>query len=989
MEAEHYAELLGQIRRSYEAAIPKHDGTIVRIHGDGVLAVFGYPHAREDDGRRATEAALDLHHMVRNLRPDTPSALQPALSLHTGIHSGLVLLQDGDDILGRFELLGNAANIAARLSESAARDEILVSEETLGPESYFFETGPVRQLALKGRQEPIAVQAILARAPVRTRFEAHARRGLTPFTGRRSEMSALERCLRNAIAGGPRHLLISGPAGGGKTRLAEEFLRYAASIGCQVHRGYCESSLSAEPLQPLLQMLRALFQVTHEMSASDAARCIDGKLREMAPALLAHGPELLRTLSFSTEQAGAGTRRPAVEQTIAAMRDLFTVLVARGPVVLFVDDWQWVDDATGQVLQAIRDLPRGTVFVLVASRGLAVDAAAMTEAEVLELSPFSQSEATQTIGMLLPRTDPFLIADIHRYSGGNPLFIEELCHSAAHEDMDRRLVRMHGGAAWLNVLIESRLARLPEAQADLVRAAAVIGNVIPAWLLENITGCAQDHALVRGLAEQDFIFPGETPGTLRFKHGITRDVIYDSIGLHQRKAMHLRIAEALRQHRAASAQEEAFEALAYHYGAGGQAADAARYAELAGDKAVTTSALDRAKTQYRAALAALDALAPSKENYLRWTSISQRLGLVCVFDASRDDLATFRRAVELASATDDQAALARAQYWLGFINYSLGEARPAIHHCELALAAAQSAGDDPLAVQIRATLGQARAAACDYDAALELLDGAIAVKRRHRSGARPAVGLAFSLVCKASILGDRGLFAQAYECLDEAMETVLGVTHEIAASIRGWHSAILLWQGRWEDARQAAADSTRIAEQTRSLFQFSIGRALGAYAGWMLERGPDSLNAILDATSWIEAREGGLFRSLNHGWLADGMVTSGRIDEARHHAACALRRARKRDLIGVAMAYRALARAAAAQREAAQAQHYLALALKTAQARGSAHERAVTQLCEAGIRHALGDRSRAAELLDEAMPALERMAMTWHLAEAMRLRSSL
>lgn len=984
MEAEDYAALLADIRRSYELAIPRHEGTIVRIHGDGLLAVFGYPQAREDDGRRATEAALDLHAMVRAMHPVGALPAQTRLSLHTGIHAGLVLLQDGDSVLGRFELLGNAANIAARLSDCAAADEILVSRETLGAESHFFETGPLRYLDLKGRDERIAVHAILARTPVRTRFEARTMRGLTPFVGRAAELRRLQHGLDTAMAGKPAQFVLLASPGVGKTRLAEAFLQRAAAAGCQIHRGYCESHLSAEPLQPFLQMLRALFRVTHDMSAADAALAIEARLRELDPALLVHAPELLRALSFAAADASA--KRPAAERTMLAMRELFERLVAHGPTLLFIDDWQWTDDASSQMLALVRGL-EGALFVLLAARDVAPGAATMAEAELLSLTPFSEAEATQTIGTLLPRTDPFLLAEIQRYAGGNPLFIEELCHSAANEDIDRRMVRMHGGAAWLNVLVESRVARLPDAQAELVRAAAIIGNVIPCWLLESLTGCHEHDPRVHALAEQDFIFPGETAGTLRFKHGLTRDVIYDSVGLHQRRTLHGRIAEALRKHRAANALEDAYEALAYHYAAAGHWAEAARHAERAGDKAVAVSALDRAKTQYRAALAALDALPPSPQHYERWMAISQRLGLVCVFDASRADLALFERAVTLASDCNDPAALARAQYWLGYITYSLGEAPAAIRHCELALAAAEGVGDDPLTVQIRATLGQALTAAGAYDAALPLLDDAIAIKRRHRSGTRANVGLAFSLVCRACILGDRGAFSAASECFDEALAAIQGVTHEIGATIRGWRSAILLWQGHWEEARVAAVESARIAEQTRSLFQFAIGRAMDGYAQWMLTQDPAALDGIADATSWVEAREGGLYKSLNHGWLADGLVSTGRIVQARHHAARALARSRKRDLIGVAMAYRALARAAADERDLARSRHYLGLALKTADARGSAHEAAVTQLCEAAIELTLGDRRRAAALLDRALPALERMDMAWHLAEARRLRA--
>jgi class 3 adenylate cyclase/tetratricopeptide (TPR) repeat protein len=981
LEAEDYADILGGLRRLYETAVAKHGGSIVRVQGDGMLAVFGYPHPREGDGRCAAEAALDLHSLIRDTSQPGLGRRWPELRLHSGIHSGLVLVQQGDMVLGRLELLGNVPNIASRLSDAASRDEIIVSEETLGPESSFFETSPQRLVSIAGRAQPIAAYTILGRTLVRNRFEARARRGLSMFIGRRAELELLTSWLDDSLAGAVRHAAISAPAGVGKTRLAQEFLGMAAKRGCRVFKGYCESYLSAEPLQPLLQMLRSLFGLSHDMpaAASDAVMSCLGEL-----GLQAHGPELLHALSFASEK-GAEPKRAAPESTMAAVKALFRRLVEQDSLVLFIDDWQWVDAATRQVLAAIQGLEGVALFVLVATRGIEPGDATMNEARVIELQPFSQREAAQSISILLPKADPFVAAEISRYSGGNQLFIEELCHSAAHEDMDRRLVRLHGGAAWLNVLIESRVARLPEAQAELVRTAAVVGTVVPSWLLQDLTGCAEDHPLVRGLANEDFIFPGEAPGTLRFKHGITRDVIYESVGLRARKAMHLRIADGLRRHM--GQQNEAYEALAYHYGASDHLMDAAHYAEMAGDKAVAVSALDRAKAQYRAALAALDAIELTVPLRARWLRIANKLGLVCVFDADRQDTQTFRRAVALAHEVGDKTAIGRAEYWLGYIHYGLGESRAAIRHCELALDAMQGMADDPLAVQIRATLGQAKTAACDYAGALPLLDEAIAIKRRHRSGSRPAVGLAFSLVCRSWVLGDQGDFTAAYECLDEASASVGSLVHEIRASIQGWRAALLLWQGRWAEAGQAAAESTQVAEQTRSLFQFCMGRAMVANAEWRLTQDPEALLSLQQATAWLEPRESGLFRSLNHGWLAEGLLVLGRRQEARHHAAKALVRGRGADLIGVAMAYRALARDASSRHGRGRAMHYLGLAMKVAERRGSAHEIASTQLCEAEIACSLGDGARARLLLDRAMPAFEHMHMAWHLGEARRLLS--
>ena len=648
LDAEIYGDMLQRLRALGREIIARHGGLIVRVQGDGILALFGQPEAREDDGRRATEAALELHAAMRQLEVDPRRLPRGSLALHTGIHAGLVLLVEGGLELGRYEVLGPVPNVAARLSDQAEFDQILVSEETLGPHAHFFATGTRRVLSVDKGLQPLAVLQVLARAPVHNRFATLALRGLAPFVGRVAEMQALQQQLQAAQAGPARLVQVRAGPGMGKTRLIDEFLRAAVARGHEVHRGYCDGYLGAEPLQPFLQMLRTLFRIGHDTGPADAARLAGHALAEIDTSLVAQRDELLRALSLASP--GGDARRGGAELTVMALKTLFERLASRRPVLLFIDDWQWADDASRQVLDALRSLPL-PLCLLLATRDQG-GSSAERGAVVLELAPLNEDEARQTIDHLLPGTDPFAAAQIHLYGGGNPLFIEELCHSAAVEVPASRPRSSGGGVAWLKSLIESRVSRLPEDQASVARAAAVIGNVFPAWLLERITGHAADSPLLRELARQDFIFPTEQPGGLRFKHGITRDVVYDAVSLRERQAMHRQVAQALAEQAGSGGFDDALEALAYHWGAGGDPAQAARFAAAAGDKAMAVSALDRARAQYRAALTALDEVGTDEpQTRAQWISIVQRLGMACVFDplGLEDGLSLFERGVQLAA----------------------------------------------------------------------------------------------------------------------------------------------------------------------------------------------------------------------------------------------------------------------------------------------------------------------------------------------------
>ncbi|MFY7866326.1 adenylate/guanylate cyclase domain-containing protein [Roseateles sp.] len=974
METEHYAAMLTELRALYQSVVPRHGGTVVRIQGDGMLAIFGYPELREDDGRRATEAALELHERVSALQPPSGAAQWPhghALNLHSGIHAGLVLIEDGDAVRGRFELLGNTPNFAARLSDEAEADEILVSEETLGLQSHYFRTSARREVHIKGRNTPLTVYSILGRVAIGRRFEASRLRGLSPFIGRVRELAVLESALDQLLQGQAHWFSVRASAGLGKTRLTEEFLRRAAERNCQVHRGYCESYLSAEPLQPFLQMTR-----------------------------------LLQAQGLS--QAGELLATPATARPDAWLQ-LLEGLARQAPQLVCVDDLQWADDASLTLLHRLHHLAleqRLPILLLTATRPPPVADVLAASAlpsvadglSVLDLQPFNEAEAAAAVVHLLPATDPFVASEIQRHAGGNPLYIEELCHAIKHEALKQAasatLGREQVGQAWLAALIESRVARLPQTQTHLLRAAAVIGNVIPSWLLQRVTGCGERDPAMLALAEEDFLFPDRRAGFLRFKHGITRDVVYESIGWHERQSMHLQVAAELRAQPVNTPRQATDEMLAYHGAAAGLWAEAAFHAERAGDQALASSALDRAKKQYRAALVALEHLPPDPSIDERWVAIAQRFGQACVFDASRADLRVMQHAAKLAASSADTARFARAEYWLAYVSYALGEAKFAMQHCQQGLFAAQQAGDENLALQLRGTLGQVLAAMGDYPAALSLLDQALASQRPRGSASglastsgmrRPAIGRSYSLACKAYVLGDQGQFEAAHQVFDEALSHVRGSNLPVEASVQGWRAVVFLWQGRWTEARDCALESKRIGARVRSLFTFAMGHAAAAYAAWVTSRSSSAAADLRDALAWLDPRGGRLFCSLIHGWLAEVLAEQGDRPAARHQIALALHCGRQSDWIGVAMAYRVAARLAQADGRPAAVSRYLAAAERVAALRGSAHETANNQLYTAELAAQQGQPAQRA--LAQAARTFEAMGMAWHLSRAQQALS--
>ena len=127
-------------------------------------------------------------------------------------------------------------------------------------------------------------------AQVGTRFEARAMRGLTSFVGRQIELQALKGSLYDIIKEKPQYVAIVAPAGMGKTQLVEEFLRGSANSDCLTLRGYCESYLSAEPLQPFLQIFRSLLGLDYGCQLRASLRRFRNNSQRLIPVSSSTGP---------------------------------------------------------------------------------------------------------------------------------------------------------------------------------------------------------------------------------------------------------------------------------------------------------------------------------------------------------------------------------------------------------------------------------------------------------------------------------------------------------------------------------------------------------------------------------------------------------------------------------------------------------------------------------------------------------------------------
>jgi hypothetical protein len=163
--------------------------------------------------------------------------------------------------------------------------------------------------------------------------------------------------------------------------------------------------------------------------------------------------------------------------------------------------------------------------------------------------------------------------------------------------------------------------------------AVLLFNELAAGLLAELLGDADITPSLEALTAADIIYPGDRPGLFRFKHGIAREVVYESVRIGEHRAMHAAIVKHLLDSAGTDSLDDRAEALAYHCYQSGDFERAVRFGEVAGDKALATSALDRARQRYATALNALVLLQPGVERKRQFLLIAARWGQACVYSS--------------------------------------------------------------------------------------------------------------------------------------------------------------------------------------------------------------------------------------------------------------------------------------------------------------------------------------------------------------------
>ena len=591
--------------------IERFGGTISKYMGDGILTCFGYPSAHEDDAERAVQAALAIVTAVARLRP------LPEVALHTriGIATGKVIVGDleGEGIDEEGAIVGATTNLAARLQAVAGTDGIVVAASTRKLVGGLFELVSLGALELKGFARPVQAWRVQGQSSAESRFEAMHPTRVGPLIGRGDELAALQARWEGTRSGRGWVVLISGDPGIGKSRLVSELRDQLAADTYYRLSYYGSQHHQTNALYPVITQIERNAGIAQDDDNEQKLDKLEAFL--IATSMSDRVQVLAALLSIST-----AARYPVLPLTPKELKDaIFAAITARfvelcreKPVLLVIEDVQWIDptslELVEQLVERIKTLP---VLMIITIRAGAETPRWAGQEHVTRrtLDRLSRDESIQLVGQIVGGVPiaADVLEQIISKADGVPLYHEELTKTvleseaiAAEQDATMTL----SVPATLHDSLMARLDRMFSAK-QIAQLAAAIGRTFSRDLLRAACGAPDevvDSALLQ-LVDAGIVCREERSPelTYEFRHALLQDVAYQSLLRDVRREYHYDIARALNEHFPQTAEVQP-EVLAFHYGEAGEITEAISYWKRAAQRATQRSANVEARTQYYSAL---------------------------------------------------------------------------------------------------------------------------------------------------------------------------------------------------------------------------------------------------------------------------------------------------------------------------------------------------------------------------------------------------
>jgi class 3 adenylate cyclase/tetratricopeptide (TPR) repeat protein len=740
-DPEEARKLLDPVLERMMEAVHRYEGTVNQVMGDGIMALFGAPLAHEDHAVRACYAGLWMQDAVRRFADELRRQHGLDVQIRVGMNSGEVVVRSvGNDLRMDYSAVGRTTHLAARMEQLARPGAILITSDTLRLVEGYVEVVPLGPVPIRGLAEPVDTYELVRAGVARSRLEGAARRGLTRFVGRGSELERLERAMGRARVGHGQLVALVGEPGVGKSRLVWEFAHSPRTRDWLVLEGSSVAYGKGSPYLPVIDVLRRYCRIEDRDDVSTIRTKVTERILALDESLGDAVPALLSLFDANPDDSRFPSFDPPLQRqrTLEAIQSVLLRASQGLPLLVILEDLQWIDSETQACLDAlVEKLARAAILVMVNYRpDYQHRWGRESNYTEIRLEPLAAPSADELLGTLLgdaPELRPLKQLLVER-TQGNPFFLEESVRTLVETRVlqgERRAYRVAGTFASIQVpptvqaVLTARIDRLPPEEKRLLQTASVIGKDVPLAVLQVLAELPED-VLRRTLADlqaSEFLYETSSfPGPeYTFKHALTHDVAYGSLLQERRRTLHARIVEVIEQLHPHNLSEH-FERLGYHALRGTTWDKAVFYLQRAGTRAAARSANREAVAYFEQALEALNRLPASRETREREIALRLHLGTALLLLAQPDQVSRcLREAERVATDLDDQGWLGRISSFMSQHLWLMGDGAQAAEAGERALAIGRARGD--IALQIRASffLGEAYQALGDYRRAMEFL----------------------------------------------------------------------------------------------------------------------------------------------------------------------------------------------------------------------------------------------------------------------------
>ncbi|MFP4394522.1 MAG: tetratricopeptide repeat protein [Anaerolineales bacterium] len=742
----------------------RYDGAVLQLtigdKGNYLYAVFGAPITHEDNAMRAVSAAVDL----REAMPTLPFIRDVQIGIAQGrMRTGAY----GASVRRTYGAIGDDVNLAARLMQTAAPSQILISKHVWEEVESDFISVALPPVKLKGKRDLIPIFSVEKLRP-RQMGHLQAAQYTLPMVGREAELALIAEKLEQAQAGRGQIVGITAEAGLGKSRLVAEVIGLAQERGFALYGGECQSYGTDTSYLVWQAIWQAFFGLDPGWPLETHIQALEQQLRQIDPALVQRLPLLGAVLNLSipdndmTRALDAKLRKTSLETMLV---DCVRARASSGVVLMFVlEDVHWLDALSHDLLEAIgqsiADLP---VVIVLAYRPPTI-----SRLETLKVTPlpyfteialteFDESEVDRLIALKIHQfygdtsgASEALVAQITARAEGNPFYIEELLNYLHNHNLDLQAVATLAEVdlpSSLHSLILSRIDQLTESQKSALKVASVVGRVFRAAWLWGAYPQLGEMARVRGdldiLRQMDLmLLESRDPELVYFfKHIITQEVAYETLPYAFRAMLHEQIGRFIEQ-TYPDKLDQFVDLLAYHYEHSENEVKKREYLLQAGEWAQEHYANEAAISYYRRLLPLL----ADEEQIDVMFKLGQVLERVGEWEAAHQ---LYQQAHEVAKSLSDPHAQARCYMAIGELLRKQGQYDEASLWLQRAQFDFENLEDREGVGQVLHYSGTLAAQQGNYDIARQLYEASLDIRRELDD--KPSI---------ASLLNNLGIIAR-------------------------------------------------------------------------------------------------------------------------------------------------------------------------------------------------------------------------------------